>query len=176
MELFFFDKEVLDGLPKSERSKYASVLKQVVIPQGRPFFLSETGCPDGELDGFCNFLLDPRRASGKTWATYASQIAVFLRFLDKQGKHWKEVSRDDLNLYYTVTQALAAELGITESEAEELADVEAQELTGNSGEMTYSYLFDFTDCASPKLAAKLRKKRGSLQLEVGPSFFEAVQE
>ena len=40
--------------------------------------------------------------------------------------------------------------------------------------MTYGYLFDFTNHASPSLAAKLLKKRGAPQLEVGPEFFEGV--
>ncbi|MBM2885518.1 hypothetical protein JFK97_14060 [Chromobacterium phragmitis] len=76
----------------------------------------------------------------------------------------------------TLAQALADELRISASEAEELVDVEVQELTGHSGEMTYSYLFDFTDHASPRLAAKLLKQHGSLQLEVRPEFFETVQQ
>lgn len=75
----------------------------------------------------------------------------------------------------TLEQALAEELSISVSEAEELVDVEPQELTGQSGEMTYSYLFDFTNHASPKLTAKLLKNRGSLLLEVGPWFFETVR-
>jgi uncharacterized protein YozE (UPF0346 family) len=101
-------------------------------------------------------------------------------YLSRYGNHVISALREAWREFQSppkmsLKQALATELGITESEAEELADVEPQELTGHSGEMTYSYLFDFTDCASPKLAAKLRKKHGSLQLEVGPSFFEAVQ-
>lgn len=75
----------------------------------------------------------------------------------------------------TLAQALAEELNIDVTEAEELTDVEAQELTGHSGEMTYGYLFDFTDQTSPELAAKLMKQHGSLQLEVGPSFFEVLR-
>lgn len=74
----------------------------------------------------------------------------------------------------TLAEALAEELKITVAEAEELTDAEAQDLTGNSGEMTYSYLFDFTKHASPALAAKLMKLHGSLQLEVGPWFFDAI--
>lgn len=74
----------------------------------------------------------------------------------------------------TLAQALAEALGISEAEAEELVDVEPEELTGHSGEMTYSYLFDFTKHASPKLSAKLLKNRGSLQLEVGPWFYDSV--
>lgn len=117
----------------------------------------------------------------KSFPLGASTRREVEEYLSRHGAHviravreaWREFQSPPKK---TLTQALAAELGITESEAEELADVEAQELTGNSGEMTYSYLFDFTDSASPKLAAKLRKKRGSLKLEVGPWFFEGVQE
>lgn len=75
----------------------------------------------------------------------------------------------------TLAQALAEVLGISAAEAEELVGVEPEELTGHSGEMTYGYLFDFTTHASPKLTAKLLKKRGSLQLEVGPSFYDAIE-
>ncbi len=75
----------------------------------------------------------------------------------------------------TLAQALAAELNIEVSEAELLTDVEAQPLTGNSGEMTYSYLFDFSGQVSAELAARLMQQHGSLQLEVGPSFFDTIQ-
>lgn len=117
----------------------------------------------------------------KSFPLGASTRREVEEYLSRYGNHVIRALRDAWREFQsspkkTLAQALAAELGITESEAEELADVEAQELTGNSGEMTYSYLFDFTDCASPKLAAKLRKKHGSLQLEVGPWFFEGVQE
>jgi len=75
----------------------------------------------------------------------------------------------------TLAQALAEELNIDVTEAEELTDVEAQELTGHSGERTYGFLFDFTGQVSPQLAARLIAQHGSLQLEVGPSFFEALR-
>ncbi len=102
MELFFFDKDIFDVLPKAERSKYQAVLQSVVVPTGRPFFLGDDGLPIPELEGFCKYLLGPRRASPKTWATYASQIVVFLRFMQAQGKTWRDATREDLNLYYTV--------------------------------------------------------------------------
>lgn len=75
----------------------------------------------------------------------------------------------------TLAQALAEELGIEPFEAAQLADAEAQELTGNSGDMTYGYLFDFTDYASPQLAEKLLATNGSLQLVVDPNFFEGIR-
>lgn len=75
----------------------------------------------------------------------------------------------------TLAQALAAELNIEVAEAEQLTDVEAQELSGHSGEMPYGYLFDFAGQVSTELAARLMQQYGSLQLEVGPSFFEALR-
>lgn len=83
--------------------------------------------------------------------------------------------RDDEPPTRTLAEALAEALSIDVAEAQELTDVEPTELSGQSGEMTYGYLFDFSERASPSLAAKLMAQRGSLQLEVGPSFFEGVR-
>lgn len=102
MELFFFRRDVFDALPVSERSKYLDLMKSNAVPTGRPFFLGSDGLPDRELDGFCAYLLDPRRGSAKTWLTYANQVAVFLRFIQAQGKSWKDVTPDDLKVYYRV--------------------------------------------------------------------------
>lgn len=74
----------------------------------------------------------------------------------------------------TFSEALAEELKITVTEAEELADAEPIELTGSSGESLSGYEFDFSRYASPKLAAKLMRKRGSLRLTVGPWFFDSI--
>ncbi len=75
----------------------------------------------------------------------------------------------------SMAEALAEELGISVPEAEELANAEPMELTGHSGESFSGYEFDFTQHASPKLAAKLMKQRGSLQLRVGPWFYDGVR-
>lgn len=101
-ELFYFDRQILASLPKEERSKYETFLVRSLMPGRRPFFIDGNGFVDRELDGFCSYLIDPRRGSEKTWATYAGQIDVFLRFLDAQGKSWKEASRDDLKLYHRI--------------------------------------------------------------------------
>lgn len=76
----------------------------------------------------------------------------------------------------TLAEALAAVLKLTLAEAEELADAEPMELNGSSGESLSGYEFDFTRYASPKLAAKLMKKRGSLRLTVDPWFFEGIRD
>lgn len=75
----------------------------------------------------------------------------------------------------TLAEALAEALNIDVAEAEELTDVDPIERSGHSSEMTYGYLFDFADRVSPALAARLMAQHGSLQLEVGPSFFEGVR-
>lgn len=101
-ELFIFDRAVLNALPSGERSKYLALLGKLLLSDGRPFFLDDRGGPIPELDGFCKYLLDPCRGSAKTWATYAGQIAVFLRYLNAQGINWKDVGEDDITRYFEV--------------------------------------------------------------------------
>lgn len=73
----------------------------------------------------------------------------------------------------SLAQALADETGLTLLETEELVDTEAIANESNDG-LVYSYIFDFSDYASPAAAAKLKSKYGSLQVEVLPAFFERV--
>jgi uncharacterized protein YozE (UPF0346 family) len=87
---------------------------------------------------------------------------------------WREFEGEE-GRKQTMAEALAAELNLTVVEAEELADAEPTELTGHSGESLSGYEFDFTGYASPKLAAKLMKMRGSLRLTVGPWFLEGIR-
>ena len=72
-------------------------------------------------------------------------------------------------------QALADELGLSLAEAEQLTEVEEMALTGMTGDMTYSYLFDFTEIAPPDIAAKIIAKYGTLEVEVTVNFFDRVQ-
>lgn len=102
VELFYFDKEMFNQLPSVERIRYLDLIKKNVVPSGRPFFLDDAGLPDRELEGFCNYLLNPHRGSAKTWATYAIQVAVFERFMRAQGLAWKAATKKHLDLYYTV--------------------------------------------------------------------------
>ncbi len=101
-ELFYFDKKIFSELPPVERSRFQALLENVVVPTGRPCFLDDDCLPSSELEGFCNYLLGPRRGSAKTWKTYASQVAVFIRFMKAQGKTWSQATKKDLDLYYTV--------------------------------------------------------------------------
>jgi len=75
----------------------------------------------------------------------------------------------------SVSQAYAELLGLELHEVGNLADVEAMELDGSSGEMVYGYLLDFTDYASPEIAQKILRRHSSLRIEVGPDFFEGVR-
>lgn len=101
-ELFYFDKKTFNALPPAERSKYQALLRNVIIPSGRPFFLGDDYLPNRELEGFCNYIPGPKRPSKNTWKSYASQIAVFLRFMQAQGKSWLQATKSDLELYFTV--------------------------------------------------------------------------
>lgn len=101
-QLFYFDKSIFDELPKVELTKYKTLFKNVVVPNGRPFFLGDNGLPDRDLDGFWNYLLSPNRMSSITWATYANQTAVYLRYMEAQDKSWKVATKEDLDLYYIV--------------------------------------------------------------------------
>ncbi len=78
--------------------------------------------------------------------------------------------------YATVTlaQALANELGLTLSEAEELVDANSMTNESEDG-LVYGYVFDFTRDASPDVARKLLDKYGSLQVRVGPNFYDQVE-
>ncbi|WP_025139605.1 hypothetical protein [Achromobacter sp. DH1f] len=73
------------------------------------------------------------------------------------------------------SQAYAELLGLELHEIGNLADVEAEELDGSSGEMAYSYLLDFTDYASPEIARKILRHHSSLRIEVGRGFLEGVR-
>ena len=75
----------------------------------------------------------------------------------------------------SVSQAYAELLGLELHEVGNLADVEAMELDGSSGDMVYGYLLDFTDYASPEIAQKILRHHSSLRIEVGPGFFEGVR-
>ncbi|MGY4091397.1 tyrosine-type recombinase/integrase [Aeromonas hydrophila] len=101
-ELFYFDTSIFNHLHPVERAQFKELLKKNIIPNGRPFFLDSNNLPDRELDGFCNYLLSPRRGSVKTWKTYASQVGVFIRFMAAQGKPWLQATKRDLDLYYIV--------------------------------------------------------------------------
>jgi hypothetical protein len=74
-----------------------------------------------------------------------------------------------------MTQAYADLLGLNLEEVGDLVDVEPEARDGQSDEMVYSYILDFTHFASPEVAEKILLRHSSLRIEVGPNFFENVR-
>ncbi|PPU83057.1 hypothetical protein XsacCFBP4641_07710 [Xanthomonas sacchari] len=75
----------------------------------------------------------------------------------------------------TRAEVFAELLGWDADEVDDLQDVDELPLDGNSGEMIYGYLIDFTDYASPAVAARIVREHGTLQFRVGPDFFDGVR-
>lgn len=73
----------------------------------------------------------------------------------------------------SLAQALADELELDLSEAEELVDAEALADENDDG-LAYRYVYDFSLYASHAVAKKLMAKYGSLQVEVPSWFFDRV--
>ncbi|WP_321818469.1 MULTISPECIES: hypothetical protein [unclassified Paraburkholderia] len=88
---------------------------------------------------------------------------------------WGDDDHDGEPPVRSTSEAYAELLSLALHEVDDLADVEAMPLDGNSGEMVYGYLIDFTDAASPEVAKKILQRHSSLRIEVGPSFFENVR-
>ncbi|WP_313166462.1 hypothetical protein [Massilia oculi] len=74
----------------------------------------------------------------------------------------------------TKSEVYSELLGIHVDDLGALADVEPEELTGHSGDMTYGYLLDFEESATPEQAEMIRRRHGSLTIEVPPLFFEDI--
>lgn len=89
--------------------------------------------------------------------------------------NWGDDDHDGEPPARSVSEAYAELLGLELHEVGDLADVEAMPLDGNSGEMVYSYLIDFTDATSPEVAKKILQRHSSLRIEVGPNFFDNVR-
>jgi len=76
----------------------------------------------------------------------------------------------------STTQAYADLFGFEPDEVGNLADVEVQENTSSTGEITTGYTLDFTDLATPEQATKILEKFGSLIVKVDPLFFQNVRD
>lgn len=87
---------------------------------------------------------------------------------------WGSEGDEEVESRVTLAQALADELDLDLTDAEQLIDVEPVELTGSSGEMVYSLMLDFTDVARPEIAKKILAKHGTLKIEVSANFFDHV--
>ena len=88
---------------------------------------------------------------------------------------WGGDDHEDGQPVRSMSQAYADLLGLDLHEVGNLVDVDAEPQDGNSGEMVYSYILDFTDYASPEVARKILQRHASLRIQVGPDFFENVR-
>lgn len=110
-----------------------------------------------------------------TWCEVEDYFAGYGSHVVRAARQaWREFEGGELR-HRTLAEALAAELKLTVAEAHELTDAEAMELTNHSGDVRTGFEFDFTNYASPKLAAKLMKKRGTLKLTVDEWFFDDIR-
>lgn len=100
-ELFFYDEKVFKKLSKADYSEYQAIFLKLQIPYKRPFIL-KNGCIEKELDKFFDYLIVPKRRSVNTWATYANQLILFLKFLEAQNVEWKDVTKFDISNYFMV--------------------------------------------------------------------------
>jgi hypothetical protein len=74
----------------------------------------------------------------------------------------------------SLAQALAEYLHLSVEEAEELTDAEVWSNESEGG-LVYSYYYDFTHYASPRVARKIRARHGDLRVELPASFFDRVR-
>jgi hypothetical protein len=85
---------------------------------------------------------------------------------------WGDDDHDD-SPKMSLAEALAAEMGLTVKEAEDLVDADPVPTEGHGGTPT-GYEFDFTHFAPPKTAKKILKRYQSLRVHVSLWFFEQV--
>ena len=60
------------------------------------------------------------------------------------------------------------------SEAEQLADAEITTNASDDG-LIYGHMIDVEGCASPQLARRLLDRFGTLQIALGPNFYDQVR-
>lgn len=93
-----------------------------------------------------------------------------------QHRLWPDIDEEvDAPPVRTKAEVVAELLGWTVDEVEGIQDVEEMPLDGNSGDMIYGYLLDFTDYASSDEAARIMQEHGTLQFRVGPDFFVGIR-
>jgi len=73
----------------------------------------------------------------------------------------------------SLAEALAEETGLSVDEADELTFASSVPHQSSNG-LVYGHVFDFTEHASPSVAAKLRAKYGSLQVTLPPWLMDRI--
>jgi hypothetical protein len=103
--------------------------------------------------------------SGVEWADKADEQAYF------EGLHMDELRDQSLEPF---SEVLARSLNISVSEAEQLADAEITTNASDDG-LIYGHMIDVEGCASPQLARRLLDRFGTLQIALGPNFYDQVR-
>lgn len=141
-----------------------------------------------ELDGHVSLGIDLERP----YAGHKVNVKGFVN-LERMGRHcfttvecevthakldygWSSDEGQDEPPLRSISEAYADLLGLELHEVGDLVDVEPIARDGNTGEMVYSYLLDFTEHASPEIAQKILQRHSSLCIEVWPNFFENIRD
>ncbi|MCG9093554.1 tyrosine-type recombinase/integrase [Laribacter hongkongensis] len=66
------------------------------------FFLGNDFSYDEHLNGFCRYLISPRRVSPNTWKSYAYTAAEYLDFSDARGVQWLNADNEHLIDYFGI--------------------------------------------------------------------------
>ncbi|ULH06464.1 hypothetical protein [Alcaligenes faecalis] len=92
-------------------------------------------------------------------------------------RNWSDDTAEDEEILppRSMAQRYAEHLHLTLDEAQTLVDAPVIELNGSSGDMTYGYVIDFTEHASPEIAEKILLDHDSLRIEVFPGFFDDLR-
>lgn len=91
-------------------------------------------------------------------------------------QNWDGYIRDDRDEapIRTLAEVYAELTGLDIEDAEMIADVEAEALSSQTGEILTGYTIDFSDIAFPEIKAKILKNKGTLIFHVNPNFFDHV--
>ena len=88
----------------------AQSAKRFLVPTGQPFFLSDKGEYEQELNAFFRDLTTDGCHSEFTWKAYARDINSLLRFLHEVYRtHWLDATKQQLNHYRLVRRGPDAE-------------------------------------------------------------------
>lgn len=92
----------------------------------------------------------------------------------KLDNHWDGEDEDEgAAPKVSLVGALAEYLGLSFDDASELDDAEVQTLESEDG-LIYGYVFDFTSAASETVARKIKRKHGSLSVQMPANFLDRV--
>lgn len=182
----FVEQRLLDRASDELAMTNGKGLDEIYLPVD-DFTLADLPLPDEsaefEVDGHISVEPDDERPySGHKVLV---QATLGLKKVTRNGIAEPEITTQRIKLDWSwgdeddhprrpMAEMLAELLKIEIDEAAELVDVEPQELSSND-DLVYGYVLDFEEIASPTLRAKILSNNGTLQVRVGPEFFDLVQ-